>query len=130
MTLTKIFNPDYDSFRTNLDIIMRDEPELNEMLLEKLMRDKGFRKKRIIEFDRSLGREVKHYENLYTTESQINLAWEYVQSKAIKIEKIDTFKFRIEKYKRHTVRRSTSKEYIIYKNKKYRKGQFLPRDYK
>ncbi len=130
MALTNIFNPDYDSFRKNIDILLDETDIKTKEQLSFLMREKGFREKRQIDFDRELQREVKYTINVEPKEKQLNLAWEYVISKSTRKQDMTYIKYRVEKYKRHQIYRVMSKEPITYKNKKYRKGQFLPKEYK
>lgn len=112
-----MFDKKYDSFRKNLDYIYEDTyPNLDKQLLIKLMRDRGFRE------SKKLGR-------LEPKESQIYWAWEYLEKKYGKTE-IDIIEYRTEKYKYFTIRRVMTKKGIIFRNKKYRKGQFLPKEFK
>jgi hypothetical protein len=120
---------EYDSFRKNVDMIVTEMPELNQMLLEKIMRDRGFHKKRQIDFDRELGREIKYFKNEMPTELQQTIAWDYIQKKGT-VKDMTFTRYRTEKYKNTSVKRSIFSGELSYKNKKYKKGQFLPKDYK
>lgn len=122
-----INNIEYDSFRKNLDMIITDTPSLTKDLLKKLMRNKSFRQKRQIDFDKELGREVKYNINVEPTETQLNIAWEYAQSKSIKKRDMTFTRYRTEKYKNHTIKRALGE--VKFKNKIYKRGQFLPKKY-
>ena len=121
---------EYDSFRKKLDIIYDDTPELNRMLLEKIMRDRGFHQKRQIDYDRELGREVKYNKNYMPTELQQTLAWDYIQKKSGNVRDITFTRYRTEKYKNTSVKRSIFSGELKFKDKIYKRGQFLPKDYK
>lgn len=127
--MLKINEPEYDTFRINVKVILENNEDISKNTLRKLMRDKGFRKKRYIEFDRELGREVKDYRNAEPTDKQVEVAWEYVLSKSNKVDYLDNIVYRTERYKHGSVRR-LMRDKQEYNKKIYRKGQFLPKNFR
>lgn len=111
-----IYKETYKSYRQNLKYLIEDTDIKTKEQLSFLMAQRGFRKK-------------KTGERLYPSEKQLYIAWEYVKEHAETIQHLEQIFFRTERYKRHTVKRVAVKE-VTHKNKKYRKGQFLPKDYK
>lgn len=113
-----IMQPEYKSFRQNLEYIISDIDVKSKEQLQFIMAQRGFRK-------------LKDGTRLYPEGRQLDLAFEWVTERQIQGQwkGLEHILFRTEKYKRHTIYRSTSKEPIIYKNRQYRKGQFLPKGY-
>lgn len=124
MTLETI---EYESFRKNLDYIIQDTDTLTKDTLKKLMRDKAFHETRLITFNRETKQEEKSYIRNEPTDKQLDIAWSYIQSKSNKTRDFTITRYRIEKYKRHTIKRSTGE--VKWKEKIYKKGQFLPKNY-
>lgn len=114
--MVTIYSETYKSYRQNVTYLMQDTDIKTKEQLSFLMAQRGFRR-------------LKDGTRLYPSEKQLNIAWEYVKDKGLSIQKIDVLLYREERYKHHVVRRVAVKE-IVYKNKKYRKGQFLPKGYK
>lgn len=113
--MVNIRDDSYISFRQNLDWIMEDTPNLDKAILKKLMRDKGFR--------------TDKYGNRYMPkDTQLEIAWDYVSGKSEHWKPLEEIFFREERYKRHIVKRSMKS--LTFRNKTYRKGQFLPKEYK
>lgn len=127
--MVTIKDKEYDSFRKNVDMIITETPNINQTLLKKLMRDKGFHSKRQIDYDKELEREVKYSKNYEPTELQLNIAWDYIQTKGINKRDLTITRYRTEKYKSHTIKRMIGIKEVEYKGKKYKKGQFLPKNY-
>lgn len=110
--MSNIRTDEYAPFRKNLNYIMDDYPSgLDKATLSKVMRERSFH-------------EIKG-ERCRPTIKQLELAWGYISSKGVTITEIF---FRTERYKRHSVRRAMKS--IPFKGKTYRKGQFLPKEYK
>lgn len=107
------FKEVYKSFRKNLDFIWEDSEPDNKELLKKLMRERSFHESRGV--------------RLEPTYKQLEVAWDYLKSK-YKTERLEDIKFRLEKYRTHSIRRFTQP--VIYKGKRYRKGQFVPKGFK
>lgn len=114
--MVTIDKDNYKSFRQNLEYLITDTDIKSREQLSFLMAQRSFRRK-------------KDGTRLYPSEKQLNIAWDYVSSKAISSQTLTEILYRTEKYKYYTVKRVTTKE-ITYNNKKYRKGQFLPKGYK
>lgn len=109
MSIVNIMQPIYRSFRKQVDFIFEDEQPQTKEALKLLMYQRGMR-------------QTKE-QRLHPTDRQVELAWEYVQSKyqTVKLEEIF---FKTERYKKHIIYRATKTKEID--GKKYRAGQFIP----
>ena len=105
----------YPSFEKSLDLHFGDKPPKNKEELSKLMKDYAFRIASI--------KGVQ--EKIEPTEKQLNYAWTYISRKYFPYQEHIEDYYRTETYRKKYVYRANKN--IEYKNKKYRKGQFLPR---
>jgi hypothetical protein len=108
------FFPVYNSFRRNLDYIWDDEKPESKNALKLLMFQRGFRTK-------------KEGERKQPTDIQVEIAWDYLKRRYA-VKTLEEIFFRQEKYKKHVIYRATTN--YTYNNKKYRKGQFMPKGVK
>jgi hypothetical protein len=115
--MQNIYNEKYGSLRANLKYIIDDVEIKSREQLSFIMAQRGFRKK-------------KDGSRLYPSTKQLNIAFDYItNAQQNKWQTIDKIVFRTEKYKSHSVKR-LMRDNIIYKGKTYKKGQFLPKEYK
>ncbi len=101
----------YPSFERALDLHFGNNPPNKIEELNRLMTDYAFR--------------VKDNEKLEPTEKQLNHAWQYIKRNYFPQQQIIDNYYRTEKYKKAYVYRANKN--IEYKGKKYRKGQFIPK---
>lgn len=62
----------------------------------------------------------------FPTEKQLDFAWEFIKRNYIKEQKKLEYFFKTEEYHKHYVHRANQN--IVYHGKRYRKGQFLPKE--
>jgi hypothetical protein len=112
----------YPSFEKSLDLHFGDEPPKNKEQLNRLMKDYAFRVSSIKGIQ----------EKVEPTDKQLNYAWNYIKSKYFPYQphiedyyRIETYGFYVKTRKPRYIYRATKN--IEINNKKYRKGQFIPR---